>query len=102
MADNKNLKSKIMDVLSEINDPELYVSIVDLGLIYDVGFKKGKVDIKMTLTSMGCPLFPVIESQITDRVAEIKGVKDVRVKLVFDPPWSMDRMSKRAKTILGI
>lgn len=90
-----------MDQLTTVIDPELYVSIVDLGLVYDVKILKTKTVVTMTLTSLGCPLFPVIEQDIQNALFKI-GVKKAQIKLTFDPPWSMDRMSERGKAILGI
>lgn len=99
MAD---LKKKIMSKLSEVMDPELFISIVDLGLVYTVSESKGVVDVEMTLTSMGCPLFETIEDDIKNKVKEIEGIKETRVRLVFDPPWSMDRLTERARAVMGI
>lgn len=99
MAD---LKKKIMNKLEEVIDPELFISIVDLGLIYEVKEQNGVVDIAMTLTSMGCPLFETIENDIKNKLKEIERVKEARVKLVFDPPWSMERLTERAKAMMGI
>jgi len=94
-------KELVMDQLTTVIDPELYVSIVDLGLVYDVKILKTKTVVTMTLTSLGCPLFPVIEQDIQNALFKI-GVKKAQIKLTFDPPWSMDRMSERGKAILGI
>lgn len=99
---DSKLKSKIMKKLQEVLDPELYVSIVDLGLIYDLEISKGKVTVTMTLTTMGCPLFGLLEEDIKTRVSKVKEVKDVFINLVFDPPWSMDRMTERGKAQLGM
>lgn len=99
MAD---LKKKIISKLSEVMDPELFISIVDLGLVYTVSESKGVVDVEMTLTSMGCPLFETIEDDIKNKVKEIEGIKETRVRLVFDPPWSMDRLTERARAVMGI
>ena len=95
----KQIKSK----LSEVMDPELNISIVDLGLIYDVKIIKSKVKVIMTLTTVGCPLFSLIEMQIKDKIKEL-GIKDrdINLELTFDPPWSMEKMSKKGRTMLGI
>ena len=91
-----------MTVLSVIPDPELGVSLVDLGLIYDVTVHKdGVVDILMTLTTMGCPLFGMIEGEIAKAVGAVPGVTKVNIELTFEPPWSADRMSESAKIELG-
>ncbi len=85
-------------------DPELNISITDLGLVYDVKVdKKNKVFIKMTLTTIGCPLFNLIEQEVKSKLDEM-GVteNDIKMELTFDPPWSMEKMSERAKAMLGI
>lgn len=84
-------------------DPELHMSITDLGLVYEVTVKDNKVHILMTLTSLGCPLYDTIQDEIYHQL-EMIGVKqeDIEIELTFDPPWSMDLMSERAKAMLGI
>lgn len=94
-------KKQIEDVLKNIPDPEIGVSLWDLGLIYDIIIDDGNVLIRMTLTTIGCPLFDLIETPIRQEVSKIKGVKKIEVELTFDPPWSMDRMSEEAKAQLG-
>lgn len=95
-------KKKLLETLKNVPDPELGISIVDLGLVYDVKpDKKGNVEVVMTLTTMGCPLFELIEKPVIDELKKIKGVKEVSVELTFDPPWSPDKMSKEARVKLG-
>jgi len=96
---NKTILSK----LSEVMDPELNISIVDLGLVYEAKLVKNKVKVLMTLTTIGCPLFSLIETQVKDKIKEL-GFKDsdITLELTFDPPWSMEKMSKKAKAMLGI
>lgn len=95
-------KKKLLKVLQNVPDPELGISVVDLGLIYDVKIdKKGKAEVIMTLTSMGCPLFSLIEEPIKKELLKLKEVKDVSVELTFDPPWTPEKMSKEAKIKLG-
>lgn len=95
-------KHVLLNQLKNVPDPELGISIVDLGLIYDVkADKKGNVDVTMTLTTMGCPLFELIAGPVKTEIKKINGVKDVFVNLTFDPPWSPDKMSKEAKVKLG-
>ncbi|MBM3284012.1 DUF59 domain-containing protein [Candidatus Gottesmanbacteria bacterium] len=95
-------KKILLRRLKKILDPELGVSIVDLGLVYDVkSNNQGNVTVVMTLTTMGCPLFSLMEQPIKKELARIKGVKDVTVELTFDPPWSMEKMSQEAKVKLG-
>ena len=96
-------KSAIEKVLKTIPDPEIGVSLWDLGLIYEIGIdaKTGTVRILMTLTTIGCPLFDLIAGPIRQEVGKLKGVKKIDIDLTFDPPWSMDRMSEEAKAQLG-
>ena len=100
----KLTEEAVRNQLEEVIDPELNISIVDLGLVYQIKLKKGgKVYIQMTLTSLGCPLYETIENDIENALKKI-GVsrKNVEIDLTFDPPWSMDTMSERAKAMLGI
>ena len=92
----------IWQALESVDDPELYISLVDLGLIYDVSEKDGHVDVTMTLTTIGCPLFPVIEKDMKNAISDIDGVKNISISVVFDPPWSVDLMTEKGKAILGI
>lgn len=90
--------------LENVLDPELNISVVDLGLVYDVTVaENGRVKIIMTLTTIGCPLFSQIEQEVRNSLTEIGVAEDlVELELVFDPPWSMEMMSERAKAMLGI
>ncbi len=95
-------KKQVETALNEVLDPELGISIWQLGLIYKVKVdKKGNVRILMTLTTIGCPLLDQIADPIRQEVGKIKGVKDVQVDLTFEPPWTPDTMSKEAKMQLG-
>lgn len=95
-------KKILLNQLKKVPDPELGISIVDLGLIYDVKIDKdGNVTVVMTLTTMGCPLFELMSEPIKAQLNKIKGVRSVSVDLTFDPPWSADKMSKEAKVKLG-
>jgi len=97
-------EKKIRSQLELVMDPEMNISIVDIGLIYKVSMSKDKkIHILMTLTSMGCPLFGVIEEDIYFKLSDI-GInrKDVKIEMTFEPPWDMTRMSPRARAILGI
>ncbi|MFH0979547.1 MAG: metal-sulfur cluster assembly factor [Candidatus Roizmanbacteria bacterium] len=99
----KVTKTAIKRKLYEVLDPELSISIVDLGLIYDIKIEKSRVKIIMTLTTAGCPLISMIENEIKNKLKEI-GLKEkeIDIDLTFEPPWSMEMMSERAKTMLGI
>jgi metal-sulfur cluster biosynthetic enzyme len=97
-------KASVENALMDVIDPELGVSVMDLGLIYEVNIKEeNKVHIVMTLTTLGCPLFHVIDSDMRSRITAL-GVHagDIEIELVFDPPWSMEKMSESAKAMLGI
>jgi len=94
-------KQDVMKVLKECYDPEIGISLVDLGLIYDVQVKNDKVHIKMTLTTPGCPMHAHMVNDVEQKMKKIKGVKGVKIELVWDPPWTPDRMSKEAKKNLG-
>ncbi|MBE7517687.1 MAG: metal-sulfur cluster assembly factor [Thermoflexaceae bacterium] len=93
----------LMEKLSEVIDPELGISIVDLGLVYDVTFDDGDVLVTMTLTSPGCPLGPVIRGEAYAKLKEVPGVKDVDVRIVWSPPWDPRTMaSEDVRMSLGI
>lgn len=95
-------KKQVEKVLKTIPDPEIGVSLWDLGLIYGISIdKKNTVTVTMTLTTIGCPLFNLIADPIRSEVGKLAGVKKVEVELTFDPPWSTDKMSDDAKKQLG-
>lgn len=95
-------KKVLINQLKNVPDPELGISIVDLGLVYDAKIsEKGNVEVLMTLTTMGCPLFDLIADPVRSELKKLKGVKDVNVELTFEPPWSPDKMSEEAKVKLG-
>jgi metal-sulfur cluster biosynthetic enzyme len=92
----------VYEVLREVYDPEIPVNIVDLGLIYEVAIKPQRVDVKMTLTAMGCPMAGDVMADVRDHLLELPGVDDAGVELVYDPPWSPERMTEDARWELGI
>ncbi len=94
-------KVTVQKALKSVLDPELNISIVDLGLVYNVEVKKEAVKILMTLTTIGCPLFSLIEQDIYNKLHTM-GLSDVKITLTFDPPWTMEKMSETAKAKLGI
>jgi len=94
-------RDDVFEALHQVEDPELGMDIVELGLLYDAEIDGSKVKVLHTLTSMGCPAGPMIQEDIHRVTAEIPGVEDVEVELTFDPPWTPDRMSDDAKFILG-
>lgn len=95
-------EDKVIEALGKVLDPELYISLTDLGLIYNVSETDGNVKIAMTLTSLGCPLFSTIEKEIRSELSSIKEIKNLDIEVVFDPPWNVDKMSERGRAILGI
>jgi len=96
-------QGRVREALKQVYDPELGLNIVDLGLVYDIEVSdQGDVDIRYTLTTMGCPIGPMIEDQMRAFLAPIDGLGDVRPELVFRPAWSPEMMSEEAKAALGI
>lgn len=91
----------VREALKQVVDPELGINIVDLGLVYGIGVEGGKVHVRMTLTAIGCPLAFMVNEMVTKSVRDIPGVEDVQVELVWDPPWTPDRMSEEARALLG-
>ncbi len=91
----------VVNALHTVEDPELGMDIVELGLFYDAEIDGEKVKVVHSLTSMGCPAGPMIQEGIADAVRSVDGVGEVEVELTFDPPWTPDRMSDDAKFILG-
>ena len=94
-------KDDVVEALHSVEDPELGMDIVELGLYYDAEIEGSNVKVIHSLTSMGCPAGPMIQENIHDAVAALPGVDQVEVELTFEPPWTPDRMSEDAKFILG-
>ena len=94
-------RDEVIEALRQVEDPELGMDIVDLGLLYDVEVEGPRVKVTHSLTSMGCPVGPLIQEDINRVASELPGVEDVDVELTWDPPWTPDRMSDDAKFILG-
>ena len=92
----------VLEALKDVYDPEIPVNVVDLGLIYDLQVEDGNVDIQMTLTFAGCGMGPYIAQQAEWRIAEIEGVDDINVEMVYDPPWTPDLISEDGKKLLGL
>ena len=91
----------VFEALRVVEDPELGMDVVDLGLVYDVKVERDAVTVTYSLTSMGCPAGAQIEQHIKDAVGSMAGVATVTTELVFTPPWSPERMSDDAKFVLG-
>src|SRR4029077_18614709 len=102
-AAEADLRDRVLQALMQVYDPELGINIVDLGLVYSVDVSdEGDVDITYSLTTMGCPIGPLIEDHIAPSPAPIQEIREVRPELVFRPPWSPELMSDEAKASLGI
>ena len=95
------LEEKIVRVLKTVFDPEIPVDIYELGLIYNIELNDGDVVIEMTLTAPNCPAADFILEDVKQKVEGIEGVKNVEIKLVFEPEWSKERMSEEALLELG-
>jgi metal-sulfur cluster biosynthetic enzyme len=102
-ADGTPTSDVVTEALKNVYDPELGINIVDLGLVYDVKVDDaGDVDIEYTLTTMGCPIGPLIEDQMRSLLQAVPGVGEVRPEMVLRPAWSPEMMSDEAKAALGI
>lgn len=96
-------QEQVLEALRNVFDPELGINIVDLGLVYEVRVApSGDIDIEYSLTTMGCPIGPMIEDQMRGFLASVPGVGEVRPEMVIRPPWSPEMMSDEAKAALGI
>ena len=94
-------ESEVLEALREVEDPELGMDIVELGLLYGVEVEGSKVKVTHSLTSMGCPAGPMIQEGIHEAAQRVPGVEDVEVELTWEPPWTPELMSDDAKFILG-
>ena len=102
-AGDPELQERVLGALKTVRDPEIPVNLVDLGLIYELIVRKdGTVYVEMTLTTPACPVAGALPGQVQQAVAAVAGVNDVRVKLVWTPPWTQDRMSEEARLELGL
>jgi metal-sulfur cluster biosynthetic enzyme len=94
-------KDDVVEALRQVEDPELGMDIVELGLLYDVEVDDSKVKVRYSLTSMGCPAGPMIQQNVEEVVRAMPDVEDVETELTWDPPWTPEKMSDDAKFILG-
>ena len=95
-------KEDVLEALRDVYDPEIPVNIVDLGLVYEVAVADADVEVQMTLTFAGCGMGPYIAQQAEWRLAEVEGIEDINVDLVFDPPWTPDMITEEGKRLLGL
>jgi metal-sulfur cluster biosynthetic enzyme len=103
MAEAAVIKEEdVIEVLRECYDPEIPVNIVDLGLIYEINIQPARVDVKMTLTALGCPMAAEVMQDVRDHLLQLDGIDDAGVELVYDPPWTPDKMTEEARWELGM
>ena len=91
------LEEQCHEALRDVTDPELPISIVDLGLVYDVTVEDGHASVDMTLTAMGCPAAQLMTEEVAERLRELDGVDSVDVEIVWDPVWTKDKMTDEGK-----
>ena len=98
-----DIKSKIIERIKKIYDPEIPINIYELGLIYKIDVdEKNKVNIDMTLTSPNCPVAESLPNEVKENIKKVEGVSDVNLNLVWEPPWDKDKMSEAAKLELNL
>ena len=103
VAEGATLKPEdVIEVLRQCFDPEIPVNIVDLGLIYGIAIKPDRVDVKMTLTALGCPMAADVMSDVRDHLLTLPGIVDAGVDIVYEPVWTPERMSEEARWELGM
>jgi len=94
-------RTQIDEALGQVIDPELGIDIVNLGLIYGVAEEDGNVDVLMTLTTPGCPMHGTISADVERRLRDLPWINDVRVHVTYNPPWTPERLTPRARVLLG-
>src|SRR3569833_27516 len=94
-------ETEVLEMLRQVEDPELGMDVVDLGLVYEGACERPKAKVLYSLTSMGCPAGPLIAQDMESAVRQVEGVEDVELELTFAPPWTPDKMSDDAMFILG-
>ena len=98
-----DIKNKVIEAVKKIYDPEIPVNIYELGLIYKIDVdEKNKVNVDMTLTSPNCPVAESLPKQVKENILKVEGVSDVKLNLVWEPPWDKDKMSEAAKLELNL
>ena len=98
-----DIKSKVIEVVKKIYDPEIPVNIYELGLIYKIDIdEKNKVNVDMTLTSPNCPVAESLPNEVKENIKKVEGVSDVNLNLVWEPPWDKEKMSEAAKLELNL
>jgi len=103
VAPDSTLKPEdVIEVLRQCYDPEIPVNIIDLGLIYEIAIKPERVDVKMTLTALGCPMAAEVIADVRDHLLTLPGVVDASVAIVYEPVWTPERMTEDARWELGM
>ena len=101
--DEQQMRDNVIAALRTVYDPEIAINIYDLGLIYDIDVLPGnRIDIRMTLTAPACPVAGEMPGMVEESVLQVPGVDEVRVDLVWEPPWDRERLSEEAKLALGL
>lgn len=93
-------EEQIWQALQQVTDPELPLSVIDLGMIYDVEVKRNEVKIDMTFTAMGCPAIDMLMEDVRDAVGKIAGVGKVQINVVWSPPWNKEKITSKGREIL--
>lgn len=97
-------EATVWETLATVDDPELPLSIVDMGLVYDVRVRQvedvTRVEVDMTFTAMGCPAMDLLRSDVHEALADVDGVDQVQLTTVWDPPWTVERLSDQARAVL--
>jgi len=100
---SEDLRSRVIETLKTVYDPEIPVNIYELGLIYDLqSTPTGEVTVRMTLTAPNCPVAEILPNQVKQKILAVEGVTSANIDLVFDPPWDRSKMSDAAKLALGL
>lgn len=94
------MNQRLWAALSEVQDPEMPINLVDLGVIYSIDEHDGVVEVDLTFTAMGCPASDFILEDVRERLLREEGVREVRVKVVWDPPWTSARMTQAGRDAL--
>jgi metal-sulfur cluster biosynthetic enzyme len=102
MATQEEIREQVVQALGTVNDPELGIDIYNLGLVYEIDINDSNdVKVEFTLTTMGCPIGPMLDEQIRDATAYIEGIGEVTTEMVMYPPWSPEKMTPLARSALG-
>ena len=103
LPDDASLEQKVIAAIRTVYDPEIHVNVYDLGLIYHLGINDdAEVEVDMTLTAPACPVAEILPAQVAEVIKSVVGVREVKVTLVWDPPWSQSCISDAARLELGL